>query len=164
MPAFAFEAIEHPRAFEWIEFFVKKTGFTGQIAFDFIESGKAGEIFPLECNPRATSGVHLFEREDRLDLTLLGLGDGCSIPRAGRMGMLGLAMLIYGPLSIRSLFQFKSWVRVVVHAKEVIFRLSDPAPFFYQFICLFYLWKKSLADDTSLLESSTHDIEWNGGA
>ena len=50
--------MEHAAARAWVETFVAREGYTGQIAFDFIET-EAGVMYALECNPRATSGVHL---------------------------------------------------------------------------------------------------------
>ena len=58
----AFKPIEHPASEEWVEKFVGCYGFTGQIAFDFIET-PFGEVFAIECNPRAISGVHLFDEK-----------------------------------------------------------------------------------------------------
>ena len=46
------------RAF--LEQFGRATGYTGQVGFDFIED-QQGRFHVLECNPRATSGVHLFD-------------------------------------------------------------------------------------------------------
>lgn len=53
-----FRSDADPKAREWVELFVKRTGFSGQIAFDFIRT-RDGRLLPIECNPRATSGVHL---------------------------------------------------------------------------------------------------------
>jgi predicted ATP-grasp superfamily ATP-dependent carboligase len=53
-----FQHINHPAIFQWVKTFVAKNNFTGQIAFDFIQTPD-GKIYALECNPRATSGVHL---------------------------------------------------------------------------------------------------------
>jgi len=54
-----FEPLDHHSAYQWVKEFVEKIAFTGQIAFDFIERAD-GQLFPLECNPRTTSGAHLF--------------------------------------------------------------------------------------------------------
>ena len=53
-----FRSDADPQAREWVELFVQRTGFSGQIAFDFIRT-QGGKLLPIECNPRATSGVHL---------------------------------------------------------------------------------------------------------
>lgn len=58
-----FEAIDHKKIQSWIASFVKKENFTGQIAFDFIETNE-GKLYAIECNPRGTSGIHLFQKKD----------------------------------------------------------------------------------------------------
>ena len=57
---------------EFVEQFVARLGFTGQIGFDFIVCAETGRTFVLECNPRATSGVHLLAQ----DLDLAGAFQG----------------------------------------------------------------------------------------
>lgn len=56
--AIAFEREEQANACtSWASRFVAATGYTGLIAFDFIVDDD-GIAWPLECNPRATSGIH----------------------------------------------------------------------------------------------------------
>jgi len=47
----------------FIKSFAQKVYFHGQLSFDFIEQN--GEYFVIECNPRATSGLHLIAHELR---------------------------------------------------------------------------------------------------
>jgi ATP-grasp domain len=61
--AVAFERVEVPAIAAWTETFVAATGWSGFISFDFIVDA-AGVPFAIECNPRATSGVHFWEPED----------------------------------------------------------------------------------------------------
>ena len=68
-----FEAIEHAGIHEWVEKFAKATNFTGQIAFDFIEL-PGNKLYAIECNPRATSGVHLFKHENQIDKAFFNIG------------------------------------------------------------------------------------------
>jgi hypothetical protein len=51
-----------PAAHDWITAFVRKSEYSGAIAFDFIidDSGRA---WAIECNPRFTSGVHFISPE-----------------------------------------------------------------------------------------------------
>ncbi len=43
----------------FVETFVRATKWTGQVSFDLIRT-EDGQILPLECNPRSTSGLHFF--------------------------------------------------------------------------------------------------------
>ena len=61
--AVAFERVEVPAITTWIEQFVANSGWSGFISFDFIVDAH-GRPFAIECNPRATSGVHFWEAAD----------------------------------------------------------------------------------------------------
>lgn len=53
---------------DFVKSVARKFNFTGQIAFDFIKDDY-GHIYPIECNPRGTSGLHLLpESLDILEL------------------------------------------------------------------------------------------------
>lgn len=54
-----FEPIAHSQSLAWVRKLVSEFQFTGQISFDFIEEAGGG-LYAIECNPRATSGIHLF--------------------------------------------------------------------------------------------------------
>ncbi|TCS96856.1 ATP-grasp domain-containing protein [Hazenella coriacea] len=143
---------------KWIHHF----SFTGQIAFDWIET-PSGELVPIECNPRLTSGIHLFSPEDRIDYAFDPTYEGKTvIPQQDRRQMLALAMYSYGLSSIRSFVQFKNWLRTVCSSQDVLFRWKDPLPSWGQLSTLFYFWKQTRKLGISMLESSTYDIEWNG--
>ncbi|WP_019421224.1 ATP-grasp domain-containing protein [Paenibacillus sp. OSY-SE] len=58
----------------WVRRFVAPLRYTGQIAFDFIVTPER-DIYPIECNPRATSGIHCFTDSDRLDKAFFGMND-----------------------------------------------------------------------------------------
>ncbi|MGE0616921.1 MAG: carbamoylphosphate synthase large subunit [Bacteriovoracia bacterium] len=156
-----FEAIEKPAILAWVREFVKREKFTGQIAFDFIESAP-GQVCALECNPRTTSGVHLFAPDDRLDLRWLGQSTEFVQPKPGSLGRIGLAMWLYGLPSVRTWSTLANWIRIMLRAREVVFDFADPLPFFHQFYCYFSFWRQSVRLGIPILEASTHDIEWNG--
>lgn len=60
--AVAFERLESaPDIDSWVEEFVRKSGHTGFVSFDFIVDA-SGVPRAIECNPRATSGIHFFAR------------------------------------------------------------------------------------------------------
>lgn len=61
--AVAFERFNAPAVAAWIEQFVAATRHTGFIAFDFIV-GDDDVPRAIECNPRATSGLHFVAQDD----------------------------------------------------------------------------------------------------
>jgi predicted ATP-grasp superfamily ATP-dependent carboligase len=164
-----FESINHPAIEAWVEKFVSMTSFTGQIAFDFIEDSK-GMVRPLECNPRATSGLHLIAHQSGfvdalLDKNLKENQQHSVIrPKLGMLGQLRLAMLVYGLPSIRSFGRWVKWIRIFFKAREVVYSSRDPLPFFDQFISFYRLIRQSRLQKITPLEVSTQDIEWNGEA
>ena len=76
-----FERIEMPAGVrEFVERFVAESGCGGMVGFDFIADAD-GRWHAIECNPRATSGVHLMSPE-RLVEALVRTA-GCDAPEAG---------------------------------------------------------------------------------
>ncbi len=162
----SFSPVEQPALMDWVASFVASLQFTGQIAFDFILT-EAGIIYPLECNPRATSGIHLFQPADRLDRAFLQAenrtdGQNVIVPQMASKAMLSVAMLTYGLASVRSWKRLKEWVHTFAQARNVIAPWRDPLPFLEQFPLLLSMWKTSRQHRISMLAATTFDIEWNG--
>jgi predicted ATP-grasp superfamily ATP-dependent carboligase len=61
--AVAFERVDMAAIDDWMCRLVAATGHTGFIAFDFIVDAD-GTPHAIECNPRATSGIHFLETAD----------------------------------------------------------------------------------------------------
>ena len=147
--------------YTWIESFMKAIHYTGQISFDFMKT-PSGAFMPIECNPRATSGVHLFEVRDRLDRAFLGKNNKLIIPGGERRSMLGLGMLVYGlPKSIKRM-TLRRWLGDWFKANDVVFSWKDLLPVLGQFICFaVFIWI-ALRSKVTVMAASTLDIEWNG--
>ncbi|NHN28646.1 ATP-grasp domain-containing protein [Paenibacillus agricola] len=162
-----FQPLDHPELMAWVRTFVEKEHFSGQIAFDFIESAQDRTLYPLECNPRATSGIHLFSEGDGLEQALLApevlvaAGD-CIQPHSGKASMLSLAMLGFGLKEATSWRGFSRFWQHFVKARDVIWKYNDPLPFFEQIPQLLDTWRVSKAQRISLTAAMTYDIEWNG--
>jgi hypothetical protein len=122
-------------------------------------------VYALECNPRATSGMHLFGNCDQLEHAFLFPGQMHNVvrPQSGTQAMIAIAMLIYGPAAIfRSWQRLRIWLYAMLHARDVIFDVRDMGPFLAQPLILWYNWRSSRRHKRSLLANSTYDIEWNG--
>ncbi|BAU27726.1 carbamoylphosphate synthase large subunit [Aneurinibacillus soli] len=144
-----------------VERFVQETGFHGQLAFDFIEEEGSGEFVVLECNPRLTSGIHLFSGCPEVACAWLGLTDQVLVPHADAAAMLGLAMVLYGLPRVRSHSQWRAWRAAVAEAQDVIWRADDPRPFGQQFVSYAALAVRAWRLGTSMMAASTDDIEWS---
>jgi predicted ATP-grasp superfamily ATP-dependent carboligase len=137
---------------------VEKLHFSGQISFDFIihENGVA---FPIECNPRATSGLHLFDKELAYIFTT---AKSILYPRKDKKEAIKLVVFLYGWKNAKSLTQLGKLLNVFFSYKDITFKRNDLGPYFYQIISLYKVWKDSRRNQVSLMEQSTFDISWDG--
>lgn len=171
--AIAFEALDMPRLQQWAADFAAKENFTGQLAFDFIMTS-TGELFPLECNPRTTSGIHLFHKEDALPELLFKqiatepVADAAAAPAAvlnppqGRLAVIRPAMLLYGLKQLRSAGRLGRWWTYVIRGRDAVFRREDQRPAWKQPYLVWMFWRIARKRKVSMLEATTLDIEWNG--
>lgn len=158
--AFLIEAVDVPAVREVTRKVGAATGMTGHIAFDLILD-TAGIAHPIECNPRAVSGLHLLDASPELARAILG-GEICAGPAAGALRHMGPAMTLIGlPSALASgrIGEFREdWRR----SSDVITRgegmgvtlgcIRDAAGFAMQAVKA----KRSPASAT------TADIEWDG--
>ncbi|VAW68831.1 Glycerate kinase [hydrothermal vent metagenome] len=153
-----FKAVKHVKIQKFVSLFVEKHGYTGQIGFDIIDNGD--DIYLIECNPRATSGVHLLKNED-LAACLLGNAQQSSI-MPGKPVMIAMAMnLIALPRAV-SEFKLVQWYRDYCLAEDIMASNGDRSYILYSLVSLLELIKKSILKKTSLRTASTQDIEWDG--
>ncbi|WP_377506863.1 hypothetical protein [Octadecabacter sp. R77987] len=146
--------VDDPAVRNFVQTYVAKTGWHGQISFDFIRTAD-GMALPLECNPRATSGVHFF----RDPKGFLGAMDGIPIaPDVTSSQTLPLAMWVYGlrPGTLRHFW------RDLRAADNFLAWKGDPAPSRGQWRAFAEIIAIALRDRISLQAASTRDIEWNG--
>lgn len=137
--------------FKFVEAFIKKNNYTGQIGFDIIENEEGLHL--IECNPRATSGIHLLDDNFSLD-------DKDKIYDYTGDKKLSLAMLIFGE---RDSYETKGCkYKQFFKAREAIFKIKDPLPSLFQFLLLFEAIKISKKHKIGLINALTYDIEWNG--
>ncbi len=147
-----FESYTDKRLDKFIEKFAKDSAYTGQIAFDFIDDGD--NLYVLECNPRATSGLHLlgeglkFEAEK---ITFSGNYKDASYRVGSTLYTLfGVQALLKG--------EFKMLHSDYKKAKDVL----DGMPFYAQFLSLYEMIARSLIYKKPLTLASTFDIEFDG--
>ncbi|MBY0377856.1 MAG: hypothetical protein K2Q33_04765 [Gammaproteobacteria bacterium] len=157
----SFREIENIKLLQWLHIFMKNLNYTGQIAFDIIMA-RDGSLWPIECNPRATSGIHLFSDEHNIPSAFLEHTPIETRLKSKGSPMLSLAMLLYGLSSIRSFSDLLNWFKCFFSGKDVVFRWNDPLPFLTQFSSILNFLKISRKNNVSLIEATTHDIEWNG--
>ena len=146
------------RAF--LEQFGRETGYTGQVGFDFIEDAQ-GRFHVLECNPRATSGVHLFDDQRSQLVAALSENAGANPPLEATLEprMIALAMLL---LAAPQRALSRPFWKDYQHARDVIVQDGDRGPLLAQVLSLGEIIGRALTRRCGLLAASTADIEWNG--
>lgn len=161
-----FQQAEHPALLDWVKRFTAEIGYTGQISFDFIQA-EDGTLYPIECNPRVTSGVHLFEPGDGLAEAFIqpdiaALSGRIVMPRTGSAAMIKLAMLGSGFKYVRGARTWHRWMDALRRARDVISRPEDSGPFTEQLRMMYSIWQRSRRLGMTVTQALTEDIEWNG--
>ncbi|MEO0400142.1 MAG: ATP-grasp domain-containing protein [Pseudomonadota bacterium] len=158
--ATAFRRItDAPAAERWIERFVAACGYSGFIAFDFIID-EAGRPWPLECNPRLTSGIHFM---DPTTLAAAVLGDAPQRPIAHKPerdfqeGHTTLA-LAYGRIFRPR--EFLNRLRIIAGSRDVLWSSHDPLPFLLMTPMSIDILKRVIFKGESFGQAATHDIAW----
>lgn len=142
---------------QFVERFGAQTGYHGQVAFDYIEDA-CGRFFVLECNPRATSGVHLFAQQAR-ELVQVTVQGGDLLLCDTAPAQVALAMWLFAAPKHGWRKQFWRDYRA---ARDVITRAGDHKPLWAQLPGLAEISLRALRQGCGLLKASTADIEWDG--
>lgn len=176
-----FKQLEHPGALSWVSRFAAATGLSGHIGMDFID-GEDGILYAIECNPRATSGLHLFRSvaaeyvaallspEPPLPEPLLPgpplleqpPGAGPLQPPPGSKAMLTLPMAACGLRLAAQPRQWGAWLGAWRGTPDAVYRRGDPRPAWEQLRIVADAWRRSRRSGLRMTEVLTDDIEWNG--
>lgn len=159
--SFYFEPSPNAAIRGFVERFVAKIGFTGQISFDWIV-GDDGLTTVLECNPRATSGVHLFADDDPLPAALMGRAMACIEPARVRPKMLAGVMVSAGLAQAIAQGQLRAWWRDYRRADDVLAMAGDRRPPLGGLVDIASYAATALRQGCNLREAATRDIEWDG--
>lgn len=148
-----FEYYEDTRCEAFIIEFAKTNNYHGQVAFDFIDDGN--HIYVIECNPRATSGLHL-------------VSDSIAIGSDGRLykeseiskKSYRVGVSLYLLFGLKALLNggFLKLYNDYKKAKNIL----DGLPFYSQFLSLYEMIKRAIIYKRPVTSASTFDIEYDG--
>lgn len=135
---------------------VKSLNFSGQIAFDFIASD--GEFYPIECNPRSTSGLTLIPyNTDIIKAYMEGkpieVNEFLTTSMKTNMFLLGI---------FKGSFLKKDFKKDYKKSRDIVYDKKDKRPFFNQLPVVIYFFILSLIHRKSLTGITTFDIEYDG--
>jgi predicted ATP-grasp superfamily ATP-dependent carboligase len=132
-------------------------GYTGQMSLDFVDSD--GELYLIECNPRATDGALLVSPHD-LSEGLLDPDCETTLVEPGEEVQLDLAVFAE---------MFTEGLREVPRSLEDLARIRgsdagwhDHLPTLYSFLALAHHAKLELHERKALLTAMADDISWDG--
>jgi len=150
----------------------RTTGFTGQFGLDLMQTG--ADVIVLECNPRATSGIHLFAPADALPSAYLraatsrstGESAGCDAGRAvveasRDWARLALPHAMYALAGIRSPRDLVRFARQL-DAPDALRPPGDRIPLGALVRSVAVRAAVARCSGRDLLGGSTFDLEWNG--
>ena len=154
--AICFQTCMAPDVDDFIHQFVAKINFTGQIAFDFIRKDK---LYCLECNPRSTSGIHLFERNKKLANCFFD-PDERVLPKDQLIFHEHLFMLWYG-IKQKEIFSKKFWGHFFA-GKNPLWMKGDNRVLAFMPLMLLDAAKQTILKGQGFHQAMSRDIEYNG--
>jgi hypothetical protein len=159
--SYYFDPVQAPGIRAFVEEFVRKTSYTGQISFDWIRCAD-GQFAVLECNPRAISGLHVFAPTDALPAAFMGAAGEVVEARGAPARMIATIMVTVGlGASIRA-GRLAQWRHDFGRARDVITERGDAWPFFGALADFGLHAVRASRNRCSLREAATRDIEWDG--
>lgn len=154
--AVAFERVDMPNIVDWMTSLVTANKHNGFIAFDFIVDA-AGTAFAIECNPRATSGVHFFNT----DQIAPGIVDGSTVTlHSDRLLQEFWSTWTQWWRQISDPSRRKMTWRTMRRARDVSWRRDDPWVFL---LATFSTWPviwRAMRHRRTFAEVLPLDIEW----
>lgn len=146
---------------DWIARFIAKSGYSGFIAFDFIVSDE-GRAWAIECNPRATSGIHFL---DNADLAQSILQPAASLRVRFKEKQSFQQSYTTLTEAYRHIFHPREFLARMKHlfsARDAVWSAGDPMPFLLMTPMSWDILKPAMFSGISLGEAATRDIAWFG--
>lgn len=146
---------------QWVENFVERCDYSGLLAFDFIV-GSDDVARAIECNPRATSGVHFFDPAS-LGRALVDPArcDHVSFTPGVRYQW-AYSTLTETYAAILKPREFARRFREMLRARDVVWSASDPLPFLLMTPMSWEILWPAMTSKQTLGEATQRDIAWFG--
>lgn len=140
----------------------EKLSLTGQFSCDLIIDS-TGQAWPIECNPRATSGLHLLTEQDCLAQAIIE-NKTCNVISSTPDKYMLSMMMSYGFVKAIRERKYKNWFSTLISGGDVISARNDHLPLLGSVIDTLIFLKQASKHNISLSQATTRDIEWNGEA
>ncbi|MBD8088955.1 hypothetical protein IFT48_03100 [Pseudomonas fluorescens] len=141
--------------------FIEQHQYNGQVAFDFIEDEVEGGVYVIECNPRGTSGIHLLNLED-LQAAVFESGPETRTHQS--------------TMAFKPILSWYNWIgklgggyranlkEQLTDCIDILAPEGEPKVSRRRWLLMFEMGWRMLRHGTTLAQSTTYDIEWNGQA
>ncbi|MEM1187572.1 MAG: ATP-grasp domain-containing protein [Pseudomonadota bacterium] len=161
--AICFECVDSAAVEDWVKRFIASTSYSGFLAFDFIIDSD-GRAQAIECNPRATSGVHFFEPAS-LGRALIDPAGTSHIERSPhRRQQWAYSTLTEAYAALFRPQEFKRRLRELGSARDVVWSSHDPLPFLLMTPMSWEILWPAMTTKLTLGEATQRDIAWFGGS
>lgn len=162
--AICFERVDDAASAQtWVSDFIAGTNYSGMLAFDFIV-GADGQARAIECNPRATSGIHFFDAA-AFGHALLQPESCETIPLASHTRyQWAYSTLTETYAAILQPKEFLRRFREMLSAREAIWSWRDPMPFLLMTPMSWEILWPAMTTSQTLGEATQSDIAWFGDA
>jgi len=157
--AVAFERVEMPAIDTWVARFVAETGWSGFISFDFIVD-EGGIPYAIECNPRATSGVHFWEDVDIARAVLDPAWTGPVRVRRHKVLQQFYACLTETQAAMLRRKGFLASLKSLVTTRDVSWDARDSWPFLSMIGTSWPIIWQSITKGARFGEVATQDVGW----
>jgi glutathione synthase/RimK-type ligase-like ATP-grasp enzyme len=131
--------------------------YTGQMSLDFVDSD--GELYLIECNPRATDGALLLSSAD-LAGGLLDPGRELSLVEPGEE--VELDMAVFAQMFTEGLREVPRSIEDLARVRGSDTGWHDHLPTLYSFLALAHHAKLELHERKALMTAMAEDISWDG--
>jgi hypothetical protein len=158
--AFMVEAVALPVVREITARIGAATGMTGHLSLDVIVDAD-GVTWPIECNPRAVSGLHLFDADPALARAVVE-GAACAEPSPGRLRHMGPAMALLGLPTALATGRLDALTTDWRNSRDVIDREGDARVTLGCLADAVGFTLQALRSARSPAGATTADIEWDG--
>ena len=153
---------QHQAVIDWVNQFVQRAHFSGFISFDMVVDAD-GHVHGIECNPRATSGLHFVNSRDLATAVV-----SPEAPALIRFRGDTLMKQFYPCLTElqKSMFgggKFRKNLRQFLRARDVTWDWRDPLPFLTMPLTASQIIWKSIRAGVTMGEVATLDVGWYGG-
>ncbi len=133
---------------------------SGQLSCDIIKD-RNGTLWPIECNPRATSGLHLLAGTGGLARAITTQNEEAITPQDNMRYMLPM-MMSYGIGNMLRNKNASKWISTLKLGNDVIGAPKDRAPVIGAIVDTVMFGLTGTKNKCSLTQATTIDIEWNG--